>query len=84
VHYVLGRQREREDKCHNIRREWDALGVLRIHGSAAACRGPLYEMASIDPAIFRKNGNATIVDYQRVDRNLSKLPLAEIKQTKDT
>jgi hypothetical protein len=40
-------------------------------------------MASIDPAIFRKNGNATIVDYQRVDRNLSKLPLAEIKQTKD-
>jgi hypothetical protein len=47
-------------------------------------RTALYEMASIDPAIFRKNGNATIVDYQRVDRNLSKLPLAEIKQTKDT
>ena len=41
-------------------------------------RTALYNMATVDPAIFRKNGHVTIVDYHRVDRNLSKLPRAEI------
>ena len=46
-------------------------------------RSALYEMSLIDPAIFRKNGGQTIVDFQRVDRNLSKLPIAK-KQPKKT
>ena len=45
-------------------------------------RSALYEMSLEDPAIFRKNKGQTLVDFDRVEHNILKLPIAK-KQTKE-
>ena len=42
-------------------------------------RSRLYELAQRYPTLFRKNGNATIVDFNVLDRVIDDLPLAELK-----
>jgi hypothetical protein len=42
-------------------------------------RSRLYELAHKHPGLFRKNGNATIVDFNVLDRVIDDLRLAELK-----
>jgi hypothetical protein len=42
-------------------------------------KGSLYELAALNPGLFRKFGAATIVDLQKLDAVLANLPAAEIK-----
>jgi hypothetical protein len=44
-------------------------------------RSKLYEEAAARPGLFRKNGKATIVDFDILDQILDELPIAEIKAT---
>jgi len=42
-------------------------------------RATLYIWAAQHPGLFRKNGSATVVDFDRLDAVLDALPPAEIK-----
>jgi hypothetical protein len=46
---------------------------------SALSRATLYELAPKYPGLFRKNGSATIVDFDVLDRVLDALPVAKIK-----
>jgi hypothetical protein len=46
---------------------------------SAISRATLYELAPKWPGLFRKNGAATIVDFEILDRILDGLPVAKIK-----
>jgi hypothetical protein len=46
-------------------------------------RSRLYELAIKHRGLFRKNGNATIVDFNVLDAIIDALPHAKIKQTKE-
>jgi hypothetical protein len=45
-------------------------------------RSRLYELAAVTPGLFRKNGTATVVDFDVLDRVLDALPHAKIKAPK--
>ena len=45
-------------------------------------RSSLYKKAAEYPGLFRKNGKATIVDYNILDQVIDDLPVAEIKPAK--
>jgi hypothetical protein len=47
-------------------------------------RARLYELAPQYPGLLKKNGTATIVDYDVGDRIIDELPFAEIKPPKRT
>jgi hypothetical protein len=49
-----------------------------VHRSGLS-RSTLYELAPKWPGLFRKNGAATIVDFDVLDRIIDQLPIAEIK-----
>jgi hypothetical protein len=40
-------------------------------------RSGLYERAPHHPGLFRKNGNATLVDFDILDQSLDDMPLAK-------
>jgi len=42
-------------------------------------RSRLYELAHVEPALFRKNGRRSLVDYRVLDRLLDALPTADLK-----
>jgi hypothetical protein len=42
-------------------------------------RPRLYQLAAAWPGLFRKNGTATLVDFDVLDRILDGLPIATIK-----
>jgi hypothetical protein len=42
-------------------------------------RTVLYELRDATPGLFRKNGKATLVDFDILDELLDRLPLAEKK-----
>jgi hypothetical protein len=46
---------------------------------SALSRATLYELAPQHPGLFRKNGSATIVDFDILDGILDSLPPAKIK-----
>ena len=46
---------------------------------AAVSRSRLYEWARERPDLFRKNGSATIADFDVLDEILDALPVAELK-----
>jgi hypothetical protein len=41
-------------------------------------RGKIYQLAAANQGLFRKAGNATIVDLEKLDRVLEGLPAADI------
>jgi hypothetical protein len=43
-------------------------------------RSSLYNFAARRPGLFRKNGSATVVDFDALDLLLDELPPAELKQ----
>jgi hypothetical protein len=51
---------------------------------SAISRATLYELAPKYPGLFRKNGAATIVDFEVLDRILNGLPVAKIKPSRRT
>jgi hypothetical protein len=46
---------------------------------SALSRATLYELAAKYPGLFKKNGAATIVDFDILDEVLDELPVAKIK-----
>jgi hypothetical protein len=42
-------------------------------------RSKLYNAAAANPGLFRKNGLATLVDFDVLDKLLDSLPLAKVK-----
>jgi hypothetical protein len=46
---------------------------------SSICRTRLYELARQYRGLFRKNGGATVVDYDVLDAILDELPVAKIK-----
>jgi hypothetical protein len=46
---------------------------------SALSRATLYELAPKHPGLFKKNGAATIVDFDILDTILDELPIARIK-----
>jgi hypothetical protein len=42
-------------------------------------RSTLYRLAGVNPGLFKKNGAATIVDFDILDKILDALPAAAIK-----
>lgn len=42
-------------------------------------RSRLYELAAATPGLFKKNGKATVVDFDLLDRVLDRLPAATLK-----
>jgi hypothetical protein len=42
-------------------------------------RPRLYQLAAAHPGLFRKNGKATLVDFDVLDQILDGLPVAKIK-----
>lgn len=42
-------------------------------------RSTLYRLAGVNPGLFKKNGAATIVDFDMLDRILEALPAANIR-----
>jgi len=46
---------------------------------SALSRATLYELAPKYPGLFKKNGAATIVDFDILDAVLDELPVAKIK-----
>jgi hypothetical protein len=42
-------------------------------------RSSLYRLAAVNPGLFKKNGSATIVDFDVLDQILNALPEASIK-----
>jgi hypothetical protein len=46
---------------------------------SALSRATLYVLAPKHPGLFRKNGAATIVDFEILDQILDALPVARIK-----
>jgi hypothetical protein len=51
---------------------------------SAVSRSVLYELAAVYPGLFRKNGAATLVDFDVLDRILDALPVAEIRPKRRT
>jgi len=43
-------------------------------------RSSLYKLRTKYPELFRKNGHATLIDFDVLDRVIDELPVAEIKQ----
>jgi hypothetical protein len=50
---------------------------------AAISRSRLYEWARARPTLIRKNGSASIVDFDILDAILDDLPLADLKLSDD-
>jgi hypothetical protein len=53
----------------------------RIRDAEARCglkRGTLYKLATANPGLFKKAGNATIVDLNLLDQVLAGLPAADL------
>jgi hypothetical protein len=50
---------------------------------AAVSRSRLYEWALARPGLLRKNGTATIVDFDELDQILDELPNAALKARPD-
>jgi hypothetical protein len=46
---------------------------------SALSRATLYELAPKYPGLFKKNGAATIIDFDILDAILDELPIAKIK-----
>jgi hypothetical protein len=46
---------------------------------AGVSRSRLYQWAHLQPALLRKNGRASLVDFDRLDEILNGLPCAELK-----
>jgi hypothetical protein len=46
---------------------------------SALSRATLYELAPKYPGLFKKNGAATIIDFNILDTILDELPIAKIK-----
>jgi hypothetical protein len=46
---------------------------------SGVCRARIYEWARLHPGLFRKNGSATIVDFNKLDAILDELPNADLK-----
>jgi len=46
-------------------------------------RSRLYEWARERPELLRKNGRASLVDFDTLDAVLSELPIADLKQSED-
>jgi hypothetical protein len=45
-------------------------------------RSKLYEAAAVTPGLFKKNGAATLVDFDVLDHLLDALPAADIRAPK--
>jgi hypothetical protein len=46
---------------------------------AGVSRSRLYEWAKTRPKLLRKNGRASLVDFDELDAILNELPIAELK-----
>ena len=46
---------------------------------AAVSRSRLYEWGRKQPKLFRKNGSASLIDFDVLDRILDDLPVADLK-----
>ena len=46
-------------------------------------RSSLYKLRTKYPDLFRKNGHATLIDFNVLDRVIDELPVAQIKQHND-
>jgi hypothetical protein len=71
---------EAERKAADTRFARPRFGRIPIAESySGVSRSRLYELAAATPGLFRKNGTATIVDFDVLDQILDSLPHAEIK-----
>jgi hypothetical protein len=46
---------------------------------AAVSKGRLYQWARLHPQLLKKNGRATLVDFDQLDAILDSLPTADLK-----
>jgi hypothetical protein len=58
---------------------WGRPGISKQR--CGLSRSELYVIATENKGVFRKRGAATIVDYDKVDQILAKLPDAEISMS---
>jgi hypothetical protein len=50
---------------------------------SALSRSRLYELAHVEPRLFKKNGRRSLVDYHILDRLLDAPPTADLKASDD-
>jgi hypothetical protein len=67
----------RARKVVDIRPRFGHIPVAQNYSGIG--RSQLYKLAAVTPGLFRKNGAATVVDFDLLDRILDALPHAEIK-----
>jgi hypothetical protein len=53
--------------------------VVEAMAYAAVSRSRLYEWGRKQPKLFRKNGSASIIDFDVLDQILDGLPVADLK-----
>jgi hypothetical protein len=56
--------------------------ILTAKSYSGHGRSRLYQLAATNHGLFRKNGRATVVDFDILDRILDALPHAKIKRRK--
>jgi hypothetical protein len=64
-------------KAVDIRPRFGRIATAEAYSGISRSR--LYELAAINPGLFRKNASATVVDFDLLDQVLDGLPHAAIK-----
>jgi hypothetical protein len=76
----LIKEHKREVGVHFARPRCGRISTAVAYSGVSRSR--LYELAAITPGLFKKNGTATIVDFDVLDRALDVMPTADIRVPK--
>jgi hypothetical protein len=69
--------KQRQRNVIDIRPRFGRIRTAQTYSGIGRSR--LYQLAAVTPGLFRKNGAATVVDLDVLDKILDMLPRAEIK-----